>query len=151
MIINRFNIRVYGLLINEEKRVLLCDEKIKGNLFTKFPGGGLEFGEGIVDCIVREFSEETKLEIKVIKHFYTTEYFQESAFNKNDQIISIYFLVNVIDKEELFNFSKYIESDENKDSDESFKWVDVKNLSKASVTLPIDKTVVGLLDNYFNI
>jgi hypothetical protein len=45
-----FNIRVYGILINEQKQVLVADEFIRGNYYTKFPGGGLEFGkeQGIV-------------------------------------------------------------------------------------------------------
>ena len=38
-------LRVYGILINEAKQVLVSDEFIRGNYFTKFPGGGLEFGE----------------------------------------------------------------------------------------------------------
>ena len=52
---NRFNIRVYGLLINEQKQVLVSDELIRGSYITKFPGGGLEFGEGTRNCLQREF------------------------------------------------------------------------------------------------
>ena len=57
MQINKFNIRVYGILINEQDQVLITDELIKGHKITKFPGGGLEFGEGTIDCIKREFIE----------------------------------------------------------------------------------------------
>ena len=38
---NRFNVRVYGLLFNDEKEVLVTDENRFGIQFTKFPGGGL--------------------------------------------------------------------------------------------------------------
>ena len=41
-----FNIRVYGILINDKKQVLVSDEFIRGGYYTKFPGGGLELGEG---------------------------------------------------------------------------------------------------------
>ncbi|MFN5439619.1 MAG: NUDIX hydrolase, partial [Bacteroidota bacterium] len=41
-----FNIRVYGILISDDNQVLVSDEFIRGNYYTKFPGGGLEFGEG---------------------------------------------------------------------------------------------------------
>ena len=39
-----FNIRVYGVLQNKNGDVLVSDEFIRGNQYTKFPGGGLEFG-----------------------------------------------------------------------------------------------------------
>ena len=39
----RFNIRVYGILINDRNELLVSDELIKGLQFTKFPGGGLEW------------------------------------------------------------------------------------------------------------
>src|SRR5207344_3401209 len=88
-----FNIRVYGLLINEQRQVLVSDEYIRGDYFTKFPGGGLELGEGTRDCLKREFKEETGLDVIVGDHIYTTDYFQQSAFNPNDQIVSIYYFV----------------------------------------------------------
>ena len=76
-----FNIRVYGVLINEKKQVLLSDEFIRGKYYTKFPGGGLESGEGTRDCLKREFKEEMDLEVQIEDHIYTTDYFQMSAFN----------------------------------------------------------------------
>ena len=54
-----FNLRVYGILINEQNQLLVSDEYIRGMKITKFPGGGLEFGEGTRDCLKREFLEET--------------------------------------------------------------------------------------------
>ena len=86
-----FTIRVYGLLVNEKKQVLVSDEYIRGNYYTKFPGGGLEFGEGTRDCLKREFKEEMDLEVEVGEHIYTTDYYQQSAFNAADQLISIYY------------------------------------------------------------
>src|SRR5687768_7046744 len=88
-----FNIRVYGVLVNENKQVLVADELIRGNFYTKFPGGGLEYGEGTRDCLMREFMEEMGLKVDVGEHLYTTDYFQVSAFNPDHQIISIYYLV----------------------------------------------------------
>jgi 8-oxo-dGTP pyrophosphatase MutT (NUDIX family) len=61
-----FNIRVYGILVNEEKKVLVSDELIRGSYITKFPGGGLEFGEGTRDCLQREFMEEMNIFIPPI-------------------------------------------------------------------------------------
>src|SRR3954471_21402354 len=88
-----FNIRVYGILIGENKQVLVSDEFIRGDYYTKFPGGGLEFGEGTRDCLKREFMEEMNLDVAVGEHLYTTDFYQMSAFNPKLQIISIYYYV----------------------------------------------------------
>jgi ADP-ribose pyrophosphatase YjhB (NUDIX family) len=93
----QFTLRVYGILINENKQVLVSDEYIRGNYYTKFPGGGLEFGEGTRDCLKREFREEMDLDVEVGEHLYTTDYFQMSAFNPAHQIISIYYMVKALE------------------------------------------------------
>src|SRR3954453_22831074 len=120
--IDRFTIRVYGILKDENNRILLSDEFIRGDYFTKFPGGGMEFGEGARDCLKREFKEETGLDVTVGEHIYTTDYFQISAFNKRDQIISIYYFVYADDANELaklqtqttvFGFEPHQISDQN--------------------------------------
>src|SRR5260221_8134640 len=90
-------LRVYGILINENKQVLVSDEFIRGNYYTKFPGGGLEFGEGTRDCLKREFKEELDLEVKITDHIYTTDFFQMSAFNPEHQIISIYYFAEALE------------------------------------------------------
>ena len=44
----RFNIRVYGFLIDERK-ILVSDEFRLGMFMTKFPGAGLIYGEGLTE------------------------------------------------------------------------------------------------------
>src|SRR6185369_4981432 len=92
-----FNILVYGVLINEQKQVLVSDEYIRGSYFTKFPGGGLELGEGTRDCLKREFKEEMDLDVEIGAHIYTTDFYQVSAFNQGHQIISIYYFVKALE------------------------------------------------------
>jgi len=151
--INRFTIRVYGILKDENNRVLLSDEFIRGDYFTKFPGGGLEFGEGVRDCLKREFKEETGLDVTIGEHIYTTDYFQISAFNKRDQIISIYYFVHADGVNELaklqtkttvFDFEPRQVSDINGQV-ELLRWIEWNELTEDSVSLPIDKIVVGML------
>ncbi|MDO8997259.1 NUDIX domain-containing protein [Sediminibacterium sp.] len=145
-----FNVRVYGLLIDQYQRLLVTDEFIRGSYITKLPGGGLEFGEGTRACLQREFIEETGIEVNVGAHFYTTDFFQISAFNNKDQIISIYYLVHAADTSKIktseipFNFSKDQVADPNGES-EVFRWIPLKELTPESVTLPIDKVVIQLL------
>ena len=124
-----FNVRVYGILINNEQEVLVSDELIRGSYITKFPGGGLELGEGTKDCLKREFKEETGLDVMVGKHIYTTDYFQLSAFNPNDQIISIYYFVTAENvsslniKTKIFDFELHQVADPNGQS-EVLRWID---------------------------
>src|SRR3954463_12467154 len=123
-----FNVRVYGILVDSKKRLLVSDEFIRGDYFTKFPGGGLEFGEGTRDCLKREFKEETNLDVTIGNHIYTTDFFQISAFNNVDQIISIYYAVHAdepIDlatKTTLFDFEPHQVAD-NTACAEVFRWI----------------------------
>ena len=150
MAIDRFTIRVYGVLFDETKRVLLSDEFIRGDYFTKFPGGGMEFGEGTRDCLKREFKEETGLDVIVGEHIYTTDYYQQSAFNPNDQIMSIYYFVyaenisGLAVKTKVFDFELHQISDP-KGQSEVLRWVEWNDLNEDSVSLPIDKIVVRML------
>ncbi len=147
-----FNVRVYGILIDDQKRLLVSDEYIRSKYYTKFPGGGLEFGEGTRDCLKREFIEEMNLRIEVLNHLYTTDFYQESAFRPGDQIISIYYLVKALEpilvrlSDIPFDFDEahlllYKEMGEI----ETFRFIELANLSEESVTLPIDKVVVQLI------
>jgi 8-oxo-dGTP diphosphatase len=136
----KFNIRVYGLLIHDDK-ILLTQESRFGNHFTKFPGGGLEFGEGIKDCLIREFKEEFELPIKIDKLFYVNDFFQASAFSKEDQIISIYYLVSPESAE--FTFDSITIKKEKP------YWIKIDEVSKKHLTFPIDQ-IVGELINMEN-
>jgi 8-oxo-dGTP diphosphatase len=147
-----FNVRVYGILINDKDEILVSDEYIRGKYYTKFPGGGLEFGEGTLDCLKREFKEEMDLSVEVGDHLYTTDYFQQSAFNPDDQIISIYYFVKALEpiNYHLTNQKNYFTEEQikiynEKSKIETFRFVDFKTFSEVDVSLPIDKTVVGIL------
>ena len=134
-----FNVRVYGLLVNDKNEILLSDEIIRGNFYTKFPGGGMEFGEGTIECLKREFKEELQIEVEVLHHFYTTDYYQPSYFNPNDQIISIYYYVSCNESFDL----EQINSEQ--DRSEQFRFINLSDFSEDKVSLPIDKTVARLL------
>ncbi len=147
-----FTIRVYGILINEKKQVLVSDEFIRGNYYTKFPGGGLEFGEGTRDCLKREFKEELSLAVEVQEHLYTTDFFQVSAFNPEQQVISIYYFVKVLEpikvplRDKPFDFDEeQLKIYETKNETECFRFIDWNNFSEESVTLPIDKVVAKMM------
>ena len=140
-----FNVRVYGILVNEKEQVLICDEMIKGNPISKFPGGGLEFGEGTIDCIKREFIEETGYPVEVLDHFYTTDFYQLSAYNPAHQILSIYYLVKPAGDFEIKTTEKIFDFSKGNKYDQTFRWIDLKKISENDLTLPIDKIVGKML------
>lgn len=140
------SVRVYGILINNNQ-ILVSDEFIRGDYFTKFPGGGLEFGEGTKDCLVREFKEETGLDVTIGNHLYTTDFYQQSAFNNAHQILSIYYYVLCDNISSLqtqihpFNFQPHQVADITSCA-EVFRWISLNELTPNHVHLPIDKLVV---------
>lgn len=143
-----FNVRVYGILMDEQKRVLVADEKIRGSLITKFVGGGLEFGEGTRDCLKREFMEEMGLRVHIGEHLYTTDFFQISAFNPGHQIISIYYMVESLEpitaplRENPFDFDeRELDLYEQTGECETFRFIPWEQFSDDTMSLPIDKVV----------
>ena len=147
-----FNLRVYGILINEKSEVLVSDELIRGSYITKFPGGGLEFGEGTRDCLRREFQEEMNLKVAVGNHIYTTDFYQRSAFNPDHQIISIYYAVTALDeikaplRNKPFDFDEQqLKVYEETKEIETFRFISLNEFSSEVVTLPIDKIVADLV------
>ena len=131
--ISQFNIRVYGLLVDSGNRILLCKERYRQMEFVKFPGGGLEFGEGLIDCLKREFMEETGYDVEVGEHFYTTDFFQSSVFDGTQQLISVYYYVKA---------NGFIIPQKSTDMPEFF-WKNIDELTVDDFAFPIDKKVAS--------
>lgn len=137
-----FNVRVYGLLINNHNQILVSDEQSGGRIFSKFPGGGLEYGEGLIDALKREFMEECNAEIEVLSHFYTTDFYEKSSFN-DSQILSIYYLIKEVQPLEMVFKTEVFDFEEN--AVQSFRWVSLDELKEEDVTFKTDQTVVNML------
>ncbi len=149
-----FNIRVYGILINDQRQILVSDEYIRGNYYTKFPGGGMESGEGTRDCLKREFKEEMDLAVEVEEHIYTTDIFLKSAFHPDHQIIAIYYYVRALEpitaplRSKEFDFDeKQLNAYAQTGETETFRFIDLDKFSPDTVTLPLDKKVAEILKN----
>lgn len=141
-----FNVRVYGLLVNNQNEVLVSDEFEYDQYFSKFPGGGVELGEGLIEALKREFVEECYAEIEVVEHFYTTDFYEKSTFN-DSQVISVYYLVKEVKplalkfKTAVFDFDEGL--------CQSFRWVKIDDITADDVTFKTDKTVVDMLKRKF--
>jgi 8-oxo-dGTP diphosphatase len=141
-----FNVRVYGLLINDNQEILVSDEHEYGMNFTKFPGGGLEYGEGITDGLKREFIEECNTDVAVVSHFYTTDFFVKSAFN-DSQIISIYYRVKALTKLDVAIKNIPFDFDGEGTVPQAFRWIKLADLQPEDFTFSIDQHVAKLLIN----
>lgn len=133
-----FNVRAYGALI-VNGQILLIEESFKGVDMIKLPGGGLEFGEGLKQCVIREFMEELGMEIKIDQHIYTTDFFQPSAFDPKEQLLSIYFKVSALDTNFDFENVAPIEAGKN------VFWQPLNALRPDVFTFPVDKYVSEML------
>ena len=135
--ISRFNIRVYALIIFKNN-ILLSRELIQNKLIYKFPGGGVELGEGIVDALQREAKEEMGQHLNHITHFYTTDFFQRSSFDSSEQLISIYFKASL--SKHLNNRLKIPVKDQ-----PVFEWKRLVDLDEENLHFPIDKKVLNMI------
>jgi len=145
--LKHFNLRVYALIENERRQILLSDEYMLDRRMTKFPGGGMNFGEGPVDCIRREALEEFGQAIEITGHFYTTHFFQQALFYEDHQLISIYYKARFTEplrfriSEVPFDFPPGI------NGSQSFRWTDPSRTKAEELTFPIDRYVLKMIQN----
>lgn len=140
------------LLLDEHKTsILLSDEIVGGEYYTKFPGGGLEYGEGILDCLHREAIEELGQDVEVLEQFYTSEIFQVSLFKPEDQIVCVYYKCCLLADDlgrRLPRFriaGKKYDFLEIREREESFRWQSIEALKEEDLSLPLDQQVVARL------
>ncbi len=87
---NKVRVRTCGVLIRNSKILLLNHNGINDeNIFWSFPGGGVNFGESLEKCLIRECEEECNISIEVKNFIYLDEY-----INKNFHAIELLYLVS---------------------------------------------------------
>lgn len=136
--IDKINVRVYAAIVKDNK-VFVLHEEYAGEQLMKFPGGGLEFGESVLECVQRELEEELNIKVKNIEHLYTQEDFLISKFRNSEQLLTIYYLAEMIDENELLILDPCIEK---------IEWVSLET-EENPFPLPIDKIVFDVLKKKF--
>ena len=136
---------MFAIIINENNEVLLSDEFVFGMRITKFPGGGVELGEGIVDCLHREAIEELGQDIEILQHFYTTEFFQQGLFKNDVQVVSVYYKAKLKENPKFKISNKPFDFENEIEGSQSFRWVSINEINVEEITLPIDNVVAGML------
>jgi 8-oxo-dGTP diphosphatase len=145
MSLSHFNVRVYGLIINEKNELLVSDEYCANQYMTKFPGGGLEFGEGLIEGLKREFIEECNEEIEILSHFYTTDFFIQSVFGNGGQLISVYYRVAFKNTPDIKTVDIPFETLTPVKDAQVLRWVSLETLKSEHLTWPVDQVVVKML------
>jgi ADP-ribose pyrophosphatase YjhB (NUDIX family) len=143
----KYNLRVYALIINEKQEILLSDEYQLDMKMVKYPGGGMEYGEGTIDCLQREAREEFGQPLINIRHFYTTDYYQPALFFKNTQLISIYYLADFSEDIRFRVSRKPFDIPEMKNGQQSFRWAVLSDIRQEDLTFPVDRKVLRLLQD----
>jgi 8-oxo-dGTP diphosphatase len=70
---NKVRVRVCGLCYKDDA-ILLIHHNIDGQTLWAPPGGGVEFGESIESTLIREFKEETSLDVKPDSFLFFNEF-----------------------------------------------------------------------------
>jgi 8-oxo-dGTP diphosphatase len=141
----KFNIRVYGLWIKNQK-VLISHENIDGFKMTKFPGGGLEFGEGVVDCLKREFREELGVELVKLSLLHVSNRFIKSSFKNNEQVVAVHYLVQ--SNQEISNYNIVHPTGVGKLNSIQFVWSDINKELHDSLTFEMDKEALDSFNKW---
>lgn len=131
---SHFNLRVYGLLVNTRNEILLSEETYKGRAFTKFPGGGVQLGEGIEEALHRELKEEANLKIRIKRLVHVSGQYIASAFD-DSQVIGVYYLIEALHEPDL-TFKELI-SEAGKT--QNYHWVPLQDMPPEHLSFPMDQ------------
>ncbi len=92
---NKLRLRVCGILITDDAILLVKHKNIgKTGVLWAPPGGGMNFGESVHQTLIREFKEETGLNVTVGNLITASEYLDNPL-----HAVELFFEVNYINGE----------------------------------------------------
>lgn len=72
----RLRTRVNGILIQDNEVLMIKHRMSPDRFFWNVPGGGMKFGTSVEENLIREFEEETGLQIEIKTYICTHEYLE---------------------------------------------------------------------------
>ncbi|MFP4497553.1 MAG: NUDIX domain-containing protein [Vulcanimicrobiota bacterium] len=94
--IDKIRIRV-AVILPRDKEILLVRHVKKGRQYWLVPGGGLDPGETIEECAIREIKEETNMDIKLLKLLFVSE---SVSTEYERHLINLFFLGRILNPDE---------------------------------------------------
>jgi len=133
----QFHVGVYGILINQKKILLIKKSRGPYKGMYDLPGGGIEFGETIVNALKREFIEETGIILSSYSFFTNNEcfcdYINDSGEKKKMHHLGLYYKV-------VARFDK-IKNDSDGHDSLGAEFIEIKELNNIQIA-PIAKEVL---------
>lgn len=74
---NRLRVRVCGLYWRDDRLLMVRHSGFAGGDLWAPPGGGLEFGESVAECLQKEFREETGLHVAAGRFLFGCEFLHD--------------------------------------------------------------------------
>lgn len=147
---NQLRMRVNGILIENEKILMIKHRMGNGRILWSVPGGGMQFGQDAKSNLIREFEEETGLIVTVENYLFVHEY-----LNPPLHALEHFFLVKWMDGDLKLGTDPELEV-ENQIIEET-RWMSLKNIQSLSTNSlhPIfwgikSLSTLGLYKGYFN-
>ncbi|MGB1384350.1 MAG: tRNA (5-methylaminomethyl-2-thiouridine)(34)-methyltransferase MnmD [Flavobacteriales bacterium] len=96
----RFNVRVYMMVTRSHpetgvRQMLVSYERLPLGGVMKFPGGGMEWGEGATACLRREALEELGQPVEVGDLVHVSQKAHLSSFDVNQQVVAIHYAASL--------------------------------------------------------
>jgi len=141
----KFTARCYALIVSKSNRLLVMKERWRGVHLNKLPGGGLELGEGLFDCLNRELEEEfTSYETCKWSHLHTPTHYFTSQFRPDEQLLLNYFTAVEPVNEQLWALNP-----EESENLLGIEWLELHEENRSWFTLESDRDAFDLLlDRY---
>jgi 8-oxo-dGTP diphosphatase len=127
---------VSGLLVQNDRVLIIKRASHESYLPAHYelPGGNVQFGEDLKECLEREFKEETNLKIKALMPYRTFSYLTEGDSKHNIEIV--YFV-------KLEDDIKNIKLDRDH---VDYKWLNLEDMHSLKITEEIKKNIVKGFD-----
>lgn len=92
----------WGVLWNKDRDAILLEKRGDSKKGYGFPGGFLEYGESPMQAVVREFKEETNLDVRVVRLLGVATHVTDlNSWGDAQETLSMGFEVELVDPDQV--------------------------------------------------